>query len=127
LPLAYNRDLQEDKHIVFHADDTVAGSIEAMKALLTGSEFGVPAPSPGTAALPLAERLVGRGVPFREAHHLVGEVVNRLEGEGRTLAEATIDDLKTVDDRFDTGDLDVLHFAPPPIGDQLTELRMFLE
>jgi argininosuccinate lyase len=127
LPLAYNRDLQEDKNIVFHADDTVAGSIEAMQALLAGSEFGVPAPSPGTAALPLAERLVGRGVPFREAHHLVGELVKRLEGDGRTLGEATIDDLKTVDDRFDTGDLDVLHFAPPPIGDQLTELRMLLE
>lgn len=127
LPLAYNRDLQEDKRIVFHADDTVAGAIEAMAALLTGSEFTVPAPNPGTAALPLAERLVSRGVPFREAHRVVGVLVSRLEQEGRNLGEASIDDLKAVDDRFDGSDLDVLEFEPPSIDDQIAELRKLLD
>lgn len=126
LPLAYNRDLQEDKRIVFHADDTITGAIEAMIALLTGSEFAVPTPSSGTSALPIAERLVGRGVPFREAHRLVGELVSRLEAEDRSLAEATSDDLRAVDDRFDISDLDVLQFEPPPIDDQLNELRLLL-
>jgi argininosuccinate lyase len=82
LPLAYNRDLQEDKHIVFHADDTLAGSLEAMGALLDGVEFAPPGPGSETTALDLAEALVGRGVPFREAHILVGRLLKSLETTG---------------------------------------------
>lgn len=123
LPLAYNRDLQEDKRLVFHADDTVAGALEAMTALLNGSGFSIPAPSAGTRALPLAERLVARGVPFREAHRVVGELVRRLEEDGRSLGEATTEDLKGLDDRFDTADLEVLELEPTPIADQIRALR----
>lgn len=126
LPLAYNRDLQEDKRIVFHADDTVAGAIEAMTALLNGSGFTIPTPSAGTMALPLAERLVARGVPFREAHRVVGELVRRLEGDGRSLGQATTDDLKGLDDRFDAADLEALEFEPTPIADQIRALRDLL-
>ena len=126
LPLAYNRDLQEDKRIVFHADDTVAGAIGAMTTLLDGSGFTIPDPAPGTMALPLAERLVARGVPFREAHRVVGQLVRRLEDEGRTLDQATIDDLETLDDRFDVADLDALQFEPSPIDDQIRALRDLL-
>ncbi|HEU4320220.1 MAG TPA: argininosuccinate lyase [Acidimicrobiia bacterium] len=123
LPLAYNRDLQEDKRLVFHADDTVSDAVEALQALLTGSGFTIPQPSAGTAALPLAERLVARGVPFREAHQVVGQLVRRLEDGGRTLDEATIDDLMAVDDRFGATDLEVFEVSAPVINDQISALR----
>ncbi|HZD23306.1 MAG TPA: argininosuccinate lyase, partial [Acidimicrobiia bacterium] len=139
LPLAYNRDLQEDKRIVFHADDTLAGAIEAMGALLDGVEFKPPAPGAETTALDLAEALVDRGVPFREAHALVGRLVKRLEDDGRSLGEAAADDLASVDDRFEEADLDLLDpttsverratkgaGSPQSVKDQVTAIRELL-
>jgi argininosuccinate lyase len=108
LPLAYNRDLQEDKGIVFHADDTLASALGAMVELLGGLEFHPPPPGSETMSLDLAEVLVRRGVSFREAHTLVGELVALLETRGKTLSEATIDDLTDVDERFEEADLDRL-------------------
>lgn len=108
LPLAYNRDLQEDKRIVFHADDTLGSGLGAMVELLGGIEFHPPAPGPDTVSLDIAETLVRRGVPFREAHRLVGELVSLLESRGKTLSEATLDELKEVDQRFVETDLDRL-------------------
>jgi argininosuccinate lyase len=108
LPLAYNRDLQEDKRIVFHADDTLASALGAMVELLGGLEFHPPPPGSETMSLDLAEVLVRRGVSFREAHTLVGELVALLETRGKTLSEATIDDLTDVDERFEEADLDRL-------------------
>ncbi len=109
LPLAYNRDLQEDKRIVFHADDTLSGAVAAMGALLDGVTFDPPLPGAETTALDLAEALVSRGVPFREAHAAVGELVKHVEsgGHGRT-PEVTLDDLKGVDDGFVVADLELL-------------------
>lgn len=105
LPLTYNRDLQEDKRIVFHADDTLSGSISAMAAMLGGVVFDPPSPGADTTALDLAEALVARGVPFREAHQVVGRVVKTLEDDDRSLGQATADDLVAVDARFDPADL----------------------
>lgn len=105
LPLTYSRDLQEDKRIVFHADDTLAASVEAMTEMLAGVTFRPPPPAAETVALDLAEALVSRGMPFREAHRKVGELVARLEAEGRSLAEATLDDLRSVASEFDEEDL----------------------
>jgi argininosuccinate lyase len=105
LPLAYNRDLQEDKRIVFHADDTVAGAVSAMAAMLQGVTFDPPAPGADTTALDLAEALVARGVPFREAHSIVGRLVKTLEDDGRTLGDTTNVDLGAVDDRFVESDV----------------------
>lgn len=123
LPMTYNRDLQEDKRIVFHADDTLAGSLRAMTELMSGVTFTVTHPDPATGALPLAERLVARGVPFREAHAVVGRLVGSLEERGMTLAEATADELVSIDDRFAPDDLDGLATQPPAIDDQLHQLR----
>jgi len=108
LPLAYNRDLQEDKRIVFHADDTLASGLGAMVELLGGIEFHPPAPGPDTVSLDIAEVLVRRGVSFREAHRLVGELVGLLESRGKTLSDATLDELHEVDQRFVEADLDHL-------------------
>ena len=108
LPLAYNRDLQEDKRIVFHADDTLASAVPAMLELLEGMEFDPPQPGPETVSLDLAEALVARGVPFRKAHGLVGELIANLEKTGRGLDAANFDDLAVVDSRFESEDLDLL-------------------
>ena len=109
VPLAYNRDFQEDKRIVFHADDTLAGSLEALGALLASAEFAPPEPSPWVGALDLAEALVARGVPFREAHHAVGRVVVALNAASRTLTDAVLEDLTGIDDRFVAADLETAH------------------
>ena len=100
LPLAYNRDLQEDKEHVFAADDTLGGTLEAVTAMLASAEFDPPPPTSWTMALDFAEALVGRGVPFREAHEAVGRLVSRLLSDGRTLAGVTPADLEAVDERF---------------------------
>lgn len=105
LPLAYNRDLQEDKRLVFDADDVLAASVEAMGELMAHTRFDPPPPGAETASLDLAEVLVRRGVPFREAHQVVGRLLLALEGDGRSLDEATADDLAAVDAGFEAADL----------------------
>lgn len=107
LPLAYNRDLQEDKVHVFALDDVTSATIEALGGMLAHAEFHPPAPSSWTTALDLAEALVRRGVPFREAHSAVGRLVSALVGSGRDLAAATPDDLAAVDARFQPDDVNL--------------------
>lgn len=109
LPLAYNRDLQEDKPPLFRADDALAGCLEALAGLLSGAEFHPPPPGPWTATLDLAEALVERGVPFRQAHHAVGRLVAALILDGRTPGEATPEDLAVIDPRFEAADLELLN------------------
>jgi argininosuccinate lyase len=80
LPLAYNRDLQEDKEPLFDAFSQVNGGLAAMAGLIATVGFDLErmrmaADSPAAAAVDLAEWLVGRGMPFREAHGLVGGLV----------------------------------------------------
>ncbi len=100
LPMTYNRDLQEDKRIAFHADDVLAGSLDALGGMLSSAVFHPPGPSDWVTALDLAEALVERGIPFREAHHLVGGIVADLVARGRTLSDLTEDQLVEVDSRF---------------------------
>ena len=80
LPLAYNRDLQEDKEPLFDAVDQVLLALGALGGLMASAAFDYPrmqaaADSPTAAAVDLAEWLVERGTPFREAHGIVGELV----------------------------------------------------
>jgi argininosuccinate lyase len=105
LPLAYNRDLQEDKAPLFAADDLLNATLEAVPALLASAEFHPPEPSSWVCALDLAEVLVTRGVPFREAHHAVGRLVSALVADGRDLADVTPADLADADERFEPGDV----------------------
>jgi argininosuccinate lyase len=108
LPLSYNRDLQEDKRLVFDADDVLADSLAAMIELITHSEFLETAPSADTASLDLAEALVSRGVPFREAHGAVGRLVLGLEADGRSLTQATLVDLTGAHSEFLEADLGLI-------------------
>ncbi len=93
LPLTYNRDLQEDKEHVFRVDDALEGTLTALTALLGSAEFDPPPPSSWVTALDLAEVLVERGVPFRDAHEAVGRLVASLTADGRTLSDVTATDL----------------------------------
>ncbi len=112
LPLAYNRDLQEDKRLVFEADDTLATTLAAMVELLGHTEFFEVTPSIETASLDLAEALVARGIPFREAHEAVGRLVLSLEGEGRTLRDVGPGDLAGAHSAFIDADVELID----PVG-----------
>ena len=104
LPLAYNRDLQEDKEHVFSVDDALGGTLEAVTALVASATFDPPRPGSWTMALDFAEALVGRGVPFREAHESVGRLVAQLSASDRSLADVTFEQLLEIDDRFESQD-----------------------
>jgi argininosuccinate lyase len=97
LPLAYNRDLQEDKEPLFDALDTCALSLAALTGLLGTVEFveekmTAAANSPINAATDLAEHLVEEGTPFREAHTVVGALVRQAVERGVPLDELVEND-----------------------------------
>jgi len=133
LPLAYNRDLQEDKRIVFDADDVLGGSLGALASMLRSADFHPPDPSPWVTALDLAEVLVERGVPFREAHTAVGGLVARLSAEGRDFSTVTAGELEEAHIRLVPEDLALLDPASSAarrnlgIRGQVEDLRAFVD
>jgi argininosuccinate lyase len=97
LPLAYNRDLQEDKEPLFDAIDVCSLSLAALTGLLATVEFvdtamTAAADSPVNAATDLAEHLVEEGTPFREAHAIVGALVRQSVERGVPLDELVSND-----------------------------------
>ncbi|MDR0592355.1 MAG: argininosuccinate lyase [Bifidobacteriaceae bacterium] len=105
LPLAYNRDLQEDKEPVFDAADTLGLLLPAMAGLVGTLEFDVGrlaelAPRGHALATDLAEWMVKRGTPFREAHGVAGRAVKLAESEGKELWELDVDQLEGIDSRL---------------------------
>lgn len=99
LPLAYNKDLQEDKEPLLDALATYRDSLKLLSALLPGLKWNRErmwqAAEGGFAlATELADYLAERGLPFREAHHVVGRLVRRLVEEGRVLKDLTLEELK---------------------------------
>ena len=97
LPLAYNRDLQEDKEPLFDALDTCALSLAAVTGLMSTIMFveermRAAADSPVNAATDLAEHLVEEGTPFREAHTVVGALVRQAVERGVPLDELVEND-----------------------------------
>ncbi len=106
LPLTYNRDLQEDKEPLFDAVDTAGATLRMLTEVVAVVRFDVEAmrraaSDPALQATDIAEHLVSRGVPFREAHAIVGALVARTLAEGRTLAELDLDEWRAASDRFD--------------------------
>ena len=94
LPLAYNRDLQEDKEPLFDAVDQVNLALAALAGLLATATFdavrmaaAADAPETAAAAVDLAEWLVAAGMPFRDAHHVVAGLVRDSSDGGAPLAE----------------------------------------
>ncbi len=98
LPIGYNRDLQEDKRIVFRAYDMVSSCLTMAAAIVNSASYDKERIEPTLErgfldATSLAEYLVTKGIPFRTAHHIVGSLVARCEKEGKTaLAHLTVDD-----------------------------------
>ncbi|MFH0916173.1 MAG: argininosuccinate lyase [bacterium] len=108
LPLAYNKDLQEDKLYVFGSREELDLCVEAMTAMVEGLAFdrerGRHAAERGYAqATDVADYLVQKGLPFREAHRLAGRLVARLAAEGQPFAEATLAELQQISPLFDDG------------------------
>jgi len=107
LPLAYSKDMQDDKEPVFEACDLLAISIEALGGMIETIEF-VPermraaAEQGFSTATDLADWLVREaGVPFREAHHITGAAVKAAEDRGCGLDQLPLDVLKQIDGRID--------------------------
>jgi argininosuccinate lyase len=105
LPMTYNRDLQEDKERLFDTADTVRATTRLMAALLRNARINraacaAAASDPSLLATDLADYLVKKGVPFRQAHHVVGAVVALTERTGKPLNRLTLAELQSVDKTF---------------------------
>jgi argininosuccinate lyase len=96
LPIGYSKDLQEDKEALFEAEDTVLGSLNAVASVVRGltlrPEVTRQAASGLLLATDVADYLVAKGVPFRDAHEVVGSLVRKLVQEGRSFEAMTAAD-----------------------------------
>jgi len=105
LPMTYNRDLQEDKERVFDTADTVRATVRIVAAMLQNTKVNrttcaAAASDPALLATDLADYLVRKGMPFRQAHHAVGAVVALAEKFGKPLNRLTLAELQSVDKTF---------------------------
>ena len=114
LPLAYSKDMQDDKPPVFEAHDLLMLSLQALAGMVEATQFDTArmrgaAEAGFSTATDLADWLVREAdVPFREAHHITGRVVKIAEERGCALAELPLEALRDVDARLDTRVLSVL-------------------
>jgi argininosuccinate lyase len=105
LTLAYNKDLQESQEPLYDAVETARVSLAVLPGLIAGLQFdtarmNAAAQDPALGATDLAEEMVRGGMPFREAHELVGKLVRHAEEKNVTLRALQADDLKAVDPRL---------------------------
>lgn len=99
LPLAYNKDMQEDKEAFFDAYDTLVKCLLPYPEMLKTAAFHPDAMEKSAAlgftnATDLADYLVGKGMPFRDAHHVSGALVGKCVKEGRALLDLTLAELQ---------------------------------
>jgi argininosuccinate lyase len=106
LPSGYNKDLQEDKHAVFDAEDTLNGCLAVAKAVVEGLSLNRSRSEAAASGLLLAtdvaDYLVNRGVPFRRAHEIVGALVRKLHAEHRDFASLRPDEWGAASELFGT-------------------------
>ena len=114
LPLAYSKDMQDDKAPVFEAHDLLMLSLAALAGMVETSTFNpermrAAAAAGFSTATDLADWLVREaGVPFREAHHITGRAVKEAEEQGCDLADLPLSTLRAIDTRIDERVFDVL-------------------
>jgi argininosuccinate lyase len=113
LPLSYNRDLQEDKEPLFDALDQVRASIQVFTGLLKGltvrrERLAAATEGGYLLATELADYLVMKGVPFRQAHAVVGRIVRLCLDRNKQLRDLTLTDLRVFSDRFEKDALEVI-------------------
>jgi argininosuccinate lyase len=114
LPLSYNRDLQEDKAPYFEAVDVVQDGFALTAAMIQGATWqtdrlAAAAADPLIAATDLADHLTRQGLPFRQAHEVVGRIVRAAEASRRALGEFSLDELRAFSPLFEAS---VLNLQP---------------
>jgi argininosuccinate lyase len=96
LPTGYNKDLQEDKEAVFDSEDTLSACADAVRAVVADLTLRADRTNQAASGLLLAtdvaDYLVRRGLPFRQAHEVVGTIVRTLVAQGRDFSQLTIDE-----------------------------------
>ncbi|HEX7137032.1 MAG TPA: argininosuccinate lyase, partial [Vicinamibacterales bacterium] len=143
LPTGYNKDLQEDKEAVFGAEDTLTGCLAVVRSVVDGltlnRDRAADAASGLLLATDVADYLVGRGVPFRRAHEIVGGLVRKLVAEHRDFPSLSMEDWRAASERFDADIRERMtpavsvsakqtpqSTAPPAVGARLAGLRKWL-
>jgi argininosuccinate lyase len=145
LPLTYNRDLQEDKEPFFDADDTVRASLRVMAGMLGQLAFRPERMREALTqgflnATELADYLVSKGLPFREAHHITGRAVAQAESEGKALEHLTLSELRVFSPAIDADVFEALRYetavarrngpggtGPESVTTQMAELSRWLQ
>ena len=143
LPSGYNKDLQEDKEAVFDAEDTLLGSLVSTAAVvetLTLKRAATTAAAGGfMLATDVADYLVGRGMPFREAHEVVAGMVRSLIERERTFDALTLDDWRGYSELFGDDVLEVTarrsvearrtpqSTAPAAVAEALADAKSWLQ
>ncbi len=144
LPLTYNKDLQEDKEVLFDAADTLELCLKAATGMVAGLSFdrerlAEAAADEFLAATDVADLLVRKGVPFREAHGIVAGLVRHALDEGRKLSDLRVEELKRFSPALDDEYYAVLErsswldsklssggTAAPRLADQIAQARQAL-
>ncbi len=106
LPLAYNKDMQEDKEAAFDAIDTVSACLELFAGMISSMTFNKDVMKDSAAkgftnATDAADYLVGKGVPFRDAHGIIGQIVIYCDTNHKSIEECTLSELKAISGYFD--------------------------
>jgi argininosuccinate lyase len=119
LPTGYNKDLQEDKEAVFGAEDTLAGCLAVVKSVGGGLTLNraraASAASGMMLATDVADYLVGKGMPFRRAHEVVGALVRKLIAESRDFETLSLEEWRAASDLCEA---DVLARITPAVSVQ---------
>ena len=143
LPSAYNKDMQEDKEALFDAIDTLALELPVaagvIRTLHVNAARMAAALDEGMLSTDLADYLVRKGVPFRESHHLIGQVVRRVEELGVSLKALELAEYQVIHPAFGEDVYEVLNFqrsvaardaqggtAPVAVLAQIERARMLL-
>lgn len=145
LPLAYNRDMQEDKEPFLDTHDTVAPSLSIMAGMLEKLEFCSEAMAKALKsgflnATELADYLAAKGLPFRQAHHVTGAAVAYAEKKGRGLEDLSLEELQQFSNLIAEDVFVVLDYqsavvrravsggtGPDSVDQQITDLRAWLD
>ncbi|MEX2661928.1 MAG: argininosuccinate lyase, partial [Vicinamibacterales bacterium] len=114
LPIGYSKDLQEDKEALFDAEDTLRGSLDAVGAVVRGLAFRADVSGRAASGLLLAtdvaDYLVEKGLPFRDAHEVVGALVRTLVADGRSFDAMTVEEWRAHSPLFEA---DVVDWVTP--------------
>lgn len=145
LPLAYNKDLQEDKEAAFDTLDTTLACLRITAGMVQGMKFRrertlAALSGEASAATEIADYLAEKGMPFRDAHHVSGEVVRYAETVGKGLADLTLDELQQFSELITADLLSLLTpqavvaaktsqggTAPERVREQLCQAKKLLE